>query len=333
MKNKTFFGRIFLSLFFTTAVGCSDVRFKPLPGEPIIYSSGVELQDDFMQGYLGKKLDILVIVDNSASMADEQSKLGTRIQSFLGTLYDVDWQIGITTTDVSDGAYGIKGSLLNIEGHNTYILNSKTPNYETAFKNTVVRKETGNCGATCPSGDEQALAAVMMAIEKRNTENKGFFRSGADLGILVLSDEDEKSDGSGDAVKPIEVVQLLKSVWSDAKRLFTYGMMIRPGDKDCFDQNNGDGHYGTYVSELVKITGGLVGSICDADYAPTLGAIGDSARKLTEYVELRAYPDPSTVLIEFSVPHVTTYRIEGRRIYFDIPPTKGTKISVVYTVL
>ncbi|MEK6554004.1 MAG: hypothetical protein AABZ31_02090 [Bdellovibrionota bacterium] len=334
MKTKIFLGRIFLSLFFTTAVGCSDVQFAPLPGAPIVYNSGAELTDEFLQGYLGKKLDILFIVDNSGSMAEEQMKLGVRIQSFLSTLYDIDWQIGVTTTDVSDGPYGIKGSLLNIAGQQSYILNAKTPDYQNAFQATVVRSETNNCGNSCPSGDEQALMAAMMAIEKRNTDNKGFFRNGADLGILVLSDEDEKSEGTAaDAARPADVLKLINSVWQDSKSLFTYGMIIRPDDKACMDANNGQGHYGTFVAELSRLTHGLVGSICDNDYAPTLGLLGDNARKLTEYVELRTYPDPSTILIEYSVPHVSTYRLEGRRIYFDMPPEKGTKITVSYKVM
>lgn len=333
MNYQNFLGRTVLSSVCALSLGCSDVKFAPLPGAPVVFNSGTELTDEFLQGYLGKKLDILFIVDNSTSMADEQMRLGTRIQSFLSTLHDIDWQIGVTTTDVSDGAYGIKGSLLEIAGVGGIVINAKTPNYETAFQNTVVRAETNNCGAVCPSGDEQALRAAMYAIEKRDTANRGFFRNGADLGILVLSDEDERSTGQGATTKPIDVIDYFKSVWQDAKRLYTYGMIIRPSDASCMGSNNGQGNYGTHVAELAQITGGLTGSICDADYAPTLGILGARSRQLLEYVQLRAVPDLATLVVEFSNGHVTSYRVEGRRIFFDNPPAKGTKITVSYKVL
>lgn len=314
--------------------GCSDpVSFQPTDPYSQSNSSGLSKSEHFTQGIVSKKLDILFVIDNSASMAEEQQKMGERIDSFLDSLYDVDWQIGITTTDVSDGKYGVKGQLLNFVGTSGYILNKNTPNYTVAFKNTIQRSESYLCGTDCASGDEQPMRAAIMAIEKRNTENRGFFRSGADLGLLVLSDEDEKSSGPATATPAAEVVATVDAAWGMSKKLMTYGMIIIPDDNVCLGANSTGGHYGTFVMSLATLTGGLVGSICAENYAPTLGLLANHARGLLEYVQLRYIPVVDSVVIRFSPAHTSTWRIEGRRIYFNTPPPKGTEIYIDYTVL
>lgn len=329
MRQKLF---LLIGLLGVLISGCSsDVSFTKIQSlqESL---SGTYKTEDFVQNYNGKKLDILVVVDNSGSMAEEQEKLGQKIDSFLSTLYDIDWQLAITTTDVSDGAYGIKGDLLNFEGLNTYILTQNSPNYQQAFQNTIVRKEGINCSQSCPSGDEQPLRAAIMALEKRNTNNKGFFRPNADLGLLILSDEDEMSTGPSKATSPQSVITTVNNIWGDQKRVFTYGMVIQPNDTACFNENNGVGNYGDFVYELAQLTGGLTGSICDADYAPTLGLIGDHARHLINGVQLQLYPEVDTISINFTPSHKTEWTLAGRNISFENPPPKGTKIKVTYMV-
>lgn len=339
MKQNIHKGRSFLSVtaFVLTALNTacsSDVQFGAIPvGETNSGLSGTTVNEEFTQGYQSKLLDVVVIVDNSLSMAEEQAKMGDRISSFLGTLHDVDWQMAITTTDVSDRRYGLKGSFLNFEGSNRYILNRNTPGYETQFRNTIIRSETLNCGNDCPSGDEQALRAMIYAIEKRNTDNANFFRNGADIAMIVLSDEDEMSTGPVHATKPESVIQTVRSVWGDSKRLFTYGMITMPGDTACHASQGGDGHYGMHVADLAQLTGGIVGSICAPDYSPTLGLIGERARQLLEYVQLSAHPNIETVKVSFTPAFQTDWHVDGNRIYFDNPPPKGTKIRIAYEAL
>lgn len=333
MKNVNLHIQFMLILSLLILLGCSDIKFAPTPGAPVVYSSGTLLTDEFSQNLMSKKIDILFVVDNSISMAEEQAKLGARISSFLSTLHDIDWQIGITTTDVSDGQHGVKGSLLPLSGSLGYILNEKTPNFVEVFKNTVVRLESINCTQNCPSGDEQPLKATLQALMKKDTDNKGFFRKGADIGLMVLSDEDEMSTGGALATPPEAILSVISALFGDEKRIYTYGMIIRPDDKACLDSNNNVGHYGTFVARLSQLTNGLVGSICDEDYGPTLGRLGENVRRLLDYVELRAIPNASRLKIEFAPAHQTQIRIEGRRIYFDVPPPKDTKILVEYEVL
>jgi hypothetical protein len=335
MKIQTISGRIVMSLLLPLVTSaCSDVSFGTADAKLAeqLGRSGEPYSEDFTQGLQSKKLDILFVVDNSGSMAEEQEKMGTKIDSFLSTLYDVDWQVAITTTDVSDGQFGLKGDLLNFEGTQSYLLTKNTPNYMAAFENTITREESFNCTGNCASGDEQPLRAAIQAIEKRDTRNRGFFRDGADLGLLILSDEDEMSTGPANATMPSEVISTFNSAWQDSKKLLTYGMVIMPGDTTCFNTQGGVGHYGSFVTQLAILTSGLVGSICEDDYAPTLGLLANHARRLFDYVRLKYYPVIDSVEVVFTPAHTTAFHVEGKRLYFDNPPAKDTKISVSYIV-
>jgi hypothetical protein len=316
-------------------VGCSDMNFSSTPANtnpnaPV--SAGQSVTDRFTQGFTQNKLDILVVVDDSNSMEDDQKKMGSRISSFINTLSDVDWQIAITNTDVSNGPYGLKGSFLPVDGAGTYVLTPSTPDYSNKFLKTVVRPQSYLCNPECPSGDEQPLRAMIQSMEKRDSDNAGFFRPGADLSVLVLSDEDEKSTGGSNATRGDEVVGTFRSIWGDSKNLSVFGMIIVPGDVRCLAEQGGGSAvaFGARVHSLAQMTGGSTGSICDRDFGPALARIGQRVKRLLEFVQLRAKPDVSTIKISFSPDHKTNYRVVEKRIYFENPPPVGTQISVDY---
>ncbi|MCB0370011.1 MAG: hypothetical protein KDD45_11450, partial [Bdellovibrionales bacterium] len=50
---------------------------------------------------LNNKVDILIVIDNSGSMSYEQSEMAKRFSGFVESLNGLDWQLGITTTDVT----------------------------------------------------------------------------------------------------------------------------------------------------------------------------------------------------------------------------------------
>ena len=58
-------------------------------------------EDVFIQNRLNT-VDLLLVVDNSCSMIEEQEKLATNFESFIQYFSDaqVDWQLGVVTTDV-----------------------------------------------------------------------------------------------------------------------------------------------------------------------------------------------------------------------------------------
>ena len=71
-------------------------------------------------------VDILFVIDNSGSMDDEQEEMAKRFSSFLSLLFDLSWQVGITTTDLSDSnKYYTDGKLIPVDESNNFHLHSR----------------------------------------------------------------------------------------------------------------------------------------------------------------------------------------------------------------
>jgi hypothetical protein len=292
--------------------------------------------DNFTADGSEGKVDIMVIDDNSASMEVEQAKMGQKFASFVAELSTLDWQVGITTTDCSTGQWGICGSLLPMAGTPSYILTPTVANFATVFNNTIQRPETVDCVArgACPSGNEQGLLAAMTAMDKRTTDNAGFFRDGAALAIVVLTDEDEQSTAPATATKPQAVVDKFNTTFGNTKKLKAYAITILQGDAACLkmqqDQQGGIGAPGSYPIGLANLTGGKSESICEADYSGILKAIGDDLRTVTSAVTLTHTPTAGTVSVTFTPNQNITFTVSGNTVLFNSPVPKGTQISVTY---
>ncbi len=316
-----------------------DLPGPPCPKRPCDGNTVESGHDVFFQTRKDGRVDILVVDDNSGSMEVEQRMMGDRFNSFVTGLGDLDWQIAITTTDVSNGPHGLDGSILQMTGFPGRILDPSTPDADIIFKNTVARPETVNCApANCPSGHEQPLFASIRAMEKRNSDNVGLFRDGSDLAIVILSDEDELSTGPTNATQPQYVIDKFQSIWGPEKKLSVYGIIVEPGDSRCLNLQRGQtgntAHYGHLISNLSNKTGGITGSICDTDYSQTLEAIGKNVKDLIESVELSHVPIPDSVQVTLDPadPNVQ-WVVKGNKVLFDPVPEAGTRIDVDYKYL
>lgn len=342
--NKVYLKRRVLGVLssLSLSVGCSEVSFVPAPIEnaslegPV--DNGNERTDtfNFNSERPPSKVDVLFIVDNSGSMLEEQSKLSTALSSFVDSLTDLDWQIGITTTDISGGIHSTNGDIVTMEGTAAKVLNKRIPNYESIFLNTVMAHgtpiECDTTGMNCPSGDEQPLEAMRLAVTKRNTTNYGFFRANSDFVAIVLSDEDEKSNGRNNARTPSSVVSTVETTWGLTKMFSVFGIIVKPGDTNCFNiQTQNSGTYGTFVQSLADLTNGVTGSICDSDFGPALSTIGDRVRQYATSVALTAVPVAGTVAVTLTPAQpLITWVVRGQTVRFSDTPARGTVIEVTY---
>ncbi|MCB9638829.1 MAG: VWA domain-containing protein [Myxococcales bacterium] len=145
-----------------------------------------------------KGVDILFVIDNSGSMAEEQTKLRNNFKSFIQRLLRADirdFQIGVITTDVDelfnpDG----RGQLVQAESNAPKIISSQLTETQVIEQFS----KTANVG-TLGSNFEQPLKAVELALSPSSaggfadTQNKGFLRDGALLAIIFVTDEDDCS--------------------------------------------------------------------------------------------------------------------------------------------
>lgn len=165
-------------------------------------TSGTPKLDTFNVAPPGNsKVDMLFCVDNSGSMADDQTLLANTFSSFIdGFVNDsVDFRIGIITTDLnaSGPAYWQsklpgyvdpnRGKILSRYATDPFLTNASS-GLVNKFKENVKVGTTG-------SGYEQCLGSILAAIDAQMLAtgggNSGFIRDDSLLSFIIVSDEDE----------------------------------------------------------------------------------------------------------------------------------------------
>lgn len=339
MGNQKWILRSSLLALTSIMVACSGVAFNEMDlakNDVGPIGTGKTAEESFYPNPhdSAPKVDILFVIDNSASMMSEQLKLGERLSSFVNSLRDVDWQIGITTTDTSTGVYGLRGSLVQLHGTNQYILNKNTPNYESVFANTVIRPEGVGCGNLCPSISERPIEAATLALGKGMVN--GLIRQGAELAVVILSDADEGGSGIGTITTPQFFLSTAASLFNQQKRVTGYAIVVEPGDSACLEHRKkftNYSYYGHNAALLATLTGGVTGSICDSNYSHSLKRIGDHVLNLVSSLTLSHYPVIESVRVTLSPqdPSVS-WTIKNKSIEFNKPPKPGTRVDVRYEI-
>lgn len=207
----------------------------------------------------GKKVDILIVTDNSGSMSFEHSRMAERFQNFLSQIEakNLSYRIGITTSDVSSAgnpprAINLNGALqdgrlIPFPNGVSYLENS-TPNKLQLFQQAVQRAETLNCEnflrtgnrndtagylASCPSNDERGILAANMFVDGNHG---GFLREGSHFAVVFLTDEDVRSGVYTQAAGyPLELRDLPVSLMNNIQSRFPgkpfsfHAIIVRPG--------------------------------------------------------------------------------------------------------
>ena len=289
---------------------------------------GASHADQFAQNG-NNATDILFVVDNSGSMSSEQSSLAVNFASFVQIVeaLDMDYQIGVTTTDVGDAG--------QLEG-TTRIVTPNTPDPAGAFASNV------NLG-TSGSGTERGLDGGYLALSSPNTDfggyNDGFLRDEAGLRLIMVSDEQDQSTllNNGDPAAYVSWFQGLKAnpehaVISD----------ISGGLTGC----SGGGGVASSGSDYVQasaMTGGISASICDPNWVSTLSALAWLSQSFADTFELSETPVVDTIEVRLSADGVTwvpiyvgwEYDPALNAVVFDLDhvPDNGDSIEVEYAVL
>ncbi len=369
---KSWIWRILVMLAWMGPVGCSNVGFESKPNRICVQyqnafgPAGCVLDPSgfnvFNYHVNVGEVDILIVNDNSASMHKEQSEMAARFPGFLDSIHRLDYRIGMITSDWRPEANG--GGLLTFPNGQKMLANSSRlmdtthSNNIGYFQTTVKRQETLDCYASgydpsvCPTGDERGIYALNLALDR--PDQRGFFRPGGHLAVIILSDEDERSNGGNFSGYPLESYDLpltfvskTKQILGATKTLSVHSMIIRPGDYACFNaqnqQANVKGFFGNLYAALSmpnnelkaagQIIDGTLGNICSNNYTNELGDIAAKINQTLRMIQLPCQPYQNDVQVSF-------FPIPGEQIYFSVdadnrlqlspPAPAGTTVSLSY---
>ena len=258
-------------------------------------------------------VDMLLVVDNSASMEDEQTKLANAAAAMINyaDASSFDYHIGVVTTgpdDTSDPhAWGA------LEGTPSFITRH-TPLRDERLRDAILR---GTAGSPLEQGLRAAAQAVTDPVLLQG-RNAGFLRPGATLAIVVLSDEDDQSP---DALS--EYLEAINERPNNEGPVRFYS--ITAGGAGCDAPPSA-----TRYDAIDADTGGFDRPICAPDFLPIVEEIWADALRLALNSSLSPSLNPSAGLpsdpFRLSAepaPESATIAIDGT----PIPPIAGGVVA------
>ncbi len=247
------------------------------------------------------EVDILWVVDDSYSMAEEQATLAAGFASFGDELEisGADFHIGVITTSF-EYTDPLRGALV---GDPAYL--TAADDYEVEFQERATA--VGVEGSDKEKGLEAASWAVSQEMTAPNGVNAGFVRGSAQLLIVVVSDEEDCSDNgalegqspeacyteSEQLVPVIEVVEDLQDLKSDPSRV-TISAIVGQESSPCPEV-----WHGSRYIVAAGLTGGSNGDICESNWNGMLAQLGLHAVGIRDSfkLDLGAQPDTIEVLV------------------------------------
>jgi hypothetical protein len=286
------------------------------------------IEERFTQ-YAAPMVDVLWVVDNTASMAREQAALADAFAGFVEALDEeqVAYQLGVVTTDVSGDQAGLLQGL-------PWIITPEHDDPVQAFSDAV---QVGLDGA----GPEAGLAAAWLALTEPmiSEDNRGFLRRDSLLHVVVVSDSDDHSEAAlepwlGDGESAVDFFLAFldeRAQSSGVDPIFSAVAGELPNG--CFGLAGRALPAAAYDS-LVTATDGVFASICSGDMAPVLQGLGSASLVYEDSFVLQAEPLEGTIAVWIDDTRLNdgwAWFDEPSRVVFDTPPPPDAGIRVRYT--
>lgn len=280
------------------------------PQEPVksIFATGeTMISTTMLESYIQGSIifvDIIWVVDNSGSMNTFQNRLSSNIGDFINLFmaYSPDFQMAFITTDDYQFV------------ENRYFTQN-TPDLISEAQSLVNSIGTGG------SGHEQG----MLILDEALSYNTGWFRPGAQLVAIFVTDEDDSSPSS-----PISYAAEYDLHYPPGM-FYPYGII---GDipSGCNGAWAGWGYY-----ELIQIYSSQWWSICEQDWGMQMEDIALSIVNSSAYTLDQPSPKVESIRVFVNGQEITrgwNYSEDSNSIYFDLnrAPENGDTVEISYEI-
>jgi Abnormal spindle-like microcephaly-assoc'd, ASPM-SPD-2-Hydin len=325
-----------ISPLYVDVLGLPAPLMVSLVGES---SRKVERTDRFVQTD-GGKVDVLFVVDNTASMVEEQPRFISALPAFAQAAGQrgVDLHAAITTTGIEPVANTCPGGASGGEAGRFFPVDNSRPRILTSGMSDLAtllqqNADVGLC-AEVEKGLEAARRALTAPLVSSADDprtpmpgdgNAGLLRDEAALAVVFVGDEDDHSPD--EVATYVQALRTLKGV-GQPQRLGIWA--IAPGQSGCASAGGAGDRY----AEAARMTGGDVLSVCEGNYAPLLRQVAERAFSPQDRFPLSTTPNPASLVVRVDGEErsVADWEYSGtdNSVVFEQQPAPGARIEVQY---
>lgn len=261
-------------------------------------------------------VDILWVIDDSGSMADNQDALARNFNNFINQFLEkkIDFKMAITTTDATSTRNG------KMVGDSAKLTSASAIGNRTAFTNNFEKwVKVGTSG----SGIEQGLKTASSFLDRYSAS---YLRNDAYLAIVFLSDEEDQSEK-----KVSDYIARYQSTKTNKGMVKAYSIVTQTKLPSSKWET-----IGSRYNQVAQTTGGTSSDITE-DFSTTLKDIGGSIVNLIDRFALAEIPYENKIDV-----YVNNVQIKSGWNFDEIShslkfnansvPTEGAKIEVRYKV-
>lgn len=265
-----------LVLSIAVSMSCAKQEFlHHIKNEPVqMFNAEHKLKE--IQGE--SRVDILWVIDNSASMMDHQNGLIANAETFINDFVSkggLQWKMGVVSSAIAEPPYvGFTPSTL---------LTYTKPDNVKIFKDSVRRLGV--------NGD--SMERFFDVVERQLTTFPSFVRKEGSLAVIFLTDTYDHS-----TMKAPEFLKFLaRQKGGDIRRVVSYGVFAST-DFGCDRTDETWRYAGSGYEEVIKKTKGKVFKLCD-DFGKNLADLGkDLVERIKRpYINLPDRPVISTIRV------------------------------------
>ena len=235
------------------------------------------------------RVDVLFVIDNSGSMADEQANLVASFPGFIAGIESIlpsaDYHVGVVTTDANEfngnGCHRIGALTIATGGEASS--DAHCGPYATGYRFMTSADDLDECFACAAqvgidgSGDERPMDAIAAALDPLSADlavcNSNFLREDALLVLVLITDEEDEGDSLGG---PEEWKANVMAAKGDEDHVVVLALVGHAKPNACIP-GQWDGLVGAEIApRLVEFTEsfahGRVGDVCAASYVEFFSA-------------------------------------------------------------
>lgn len=232
------------------------------------------------------KLDLLVVVDDSGSMASHQRVLSRNVPALAAKLANFSsLNVAVTTSSMTNKNGGA-GRFYISPSNTPAVLDNSMPNFQNILGRRLLVGTNGDA-------TEQFFAPVVAALSPPliDTVNNNFLRADAHLGVVFVTDTDDQSN-----ISPEQFIIHLATLKGQNYSLITF--IADPADRNCDSQS--PGKMPERLALAKYMANGSQYNICAGKFADGISDVANKVeRELQSKIVLPMKPDISTLTVTY----------------------------------